>query len=434
MKTERTDCPIFPTRLRSRLKIRGVPQARAKSRWTRRTEPAISTRYGWFRPTPATDFAAARRPPGVFRWLLRGRIWIALLVLGGVSLEDSAAVEVTVMTRNIYLGTSLSPLFEATNIFQIPGLVSTAWMSLEANRFPERAQALADEIAAARPHLVGLQEVSHLFRQSPGDFLLGNPVPATQVAFDYLSLLLEALEARGVSYRAVAIGSGVDLEVPMAEGDDIRVIDREVILARDDVEVANPQTSHFEVNLSIPFGEDDIAIPRSWVAVDATVAGQTFQLVSTHLETAGSAAVQVAQGDELLERLADVALPLILVGDFNSAAGASNTATYANIQAAGFVDAYEQANPGDPGFTCCHADDLQNPAPQLNRRIDHIFFQGPFAAVQAQVVGDQVEGRTASGLWPSDHAGLVASLEFESDVATAVISTSWGQVKVSIGD
>jgi len=35
----------------------------------------------------------------------------------------------------------------------------------------------------------------------------------------------------------------------------------------------------------------------------------------------------------------------------------------------------------------------------------------PMAAIDIDVVGDEVTDRTPSGLWPADHAGVVAILE-----------------------
>jgi hypothetical protein len=32
--------------------------------------------------------------------------------------------------------------------------------------------------------------------------------------------------------------------------------------------------------------------------------------------------------------------------------------------------------------------------------------------VKATVIGDELQDRTESGLWPSDHAGVVAKIQF----------------------
>ena len=277
---------------------------------------------------------------------------------------------------------------------------------------------LANEIEAFDPHLIGLQEVVQIMVQSPGDFLLGNAQPATEVVLDFLDILLAELQNRGLNYRVAATVDNQDVEAPNQELEDIRVIDREVILARSDVDVANVQGQHYSAFLAADLAGTSIEQPRGWVGVDATIEGTTVHVVGTHLETAGSESIQVAQGDELLALLNGVDLPVILLADMNSRADRSRTPTYGNFIEAGFQDAYALANPGDPGLTCCHDDDLRNAAPDFNRRIDHILFRGDFSSTNASVIGADADQRTPAGQWPSDHAGLTATLN--SNVLTAV--------------
>src|SRR3954471_7776102 len=108
---------------------------------------------------------------------------------------------VTVMTQNLYLGADLSPIFAAPNQLALFGAVGAAWSSVQANDFPARAQALADEIAAARPDLVGLQEATLYRPNVPPD---GPATPADTVAYDYAQLLVNALAERGLSYEPVS--------------------------------------------------------------------------------------------------------------------------------------------------------------------------------------------------------------------------------------
>ena len=253
--------------------------------------------------------------------------------------------------------------------------------------------------------------------QSPGDFLQGNPEPASQVVVDYLEVLLAALTERGLDYRVVSTITGMDIELPAATRmplDDLRFTDREVILARADVRVSNPQGGHFAAVVPVQVAGIQVNIVRGWAAIDARVAGQSLRFISTHLETAGFAPIQVMQGTELIEMTDATDVPVVLVGDFNSAADGSRTPTYGNLVDGGFVDVWDQANPGDLGYTCCHADDLRNAEVDFNRRIDHIFVRPVSGrpAVRravAEVVGDEPENRTESGMWPSDHAGMWAA-------------------------
>jgi endonuclease/exonuclease/phosphatase family metal-dependent hydrolase len=330
-----------------------------------------------------------------------------------------------VMTRNLYLGAELGPTFTVTSLEQLVAAVTQAFATVEATNFPERAEALADEIAETDPHLVGLQEVELWRSQTPAD--LSDEPNATDVEFDFLQLLLDALAARGRHYAAAAIVTNFDSEAPRATADsptglqDIRLTDRDVILARTDLpghvfSVSHPQQAHFQTNLTISNPVFSFTVVRGWTAVDATTKGHTVRVVNTHLERF-SPRVQVAQGNEILAGPANTDLPVVLLGDLNSAAGEgavageSDTPTYDNMIAAGFADTWSQKRGDDAGFTCCHAEDLRNPVPTLTERIDFVLVRGGFRPSTAHRVGHKVENLTPSGLWPSDHAGVWAVLK-----------------------
>ena len=50
------------------------------------------------------------------------------------------------------------------------------------------------------------------------------------------------------------------------------------------------------------------------------------------------------------------------------------------------------------------------PIAALSLRIDLVLTRGAVSVQDIKVVGDRAIDRTSSGLWPSDHAGLVATL------------------------
>jgi len=342
--------------------------------------------------------------------------------LGDMSSARSAHGPV-VMTRNVYLGADLTPLLEAPSADQVPSIAGTVWSRIQATNFPARAGGLADEIVQTMPHVIGLQEAVLYQLQSPGDAVLGGQAPATMVAFDFVQLLLDSLAARGADYRVIAEGTGTVVELPVFTGvgplpfDDVRFTDRDVILARGDVAAGNAQAAQFQAGIDLPIG--GVGGPvlmqrRGWASVDATVDGVSFRFISTHLEIQAAAPVQAFQAAELLA-IADASpLPVIMVGDFNSAADGSQTPTYGTILAAGFRDAWHRR--GEAGYTCCHVEDLSNVQPTLDQRLDIIFMRGfgdaPGAAIGArtELVGDMTADRLPSGLWPSDHAGVVAWL------------------------
>jgi hypothetical protein len=337
--------------------------------------------------------------------------------------KDRASI--TVMTRNIYVGTDVDRIIEAEDPNQIPILVAEAFQTLFATNFPERAEAFAREIRDTDPHLIGLQEISLIRHQSPGDAVIGGPIPAEDVVFDFLDILLQTLQDYGLDYREVATIQNADVELPMITGfeplefDDVRLTDFDVILARGDVEISNVEAKNYLATLPVPDGQDGILfeIPRGYTAVDATVGHNTVRFVNTHLEPAHPA-VKQAQADELIATLANETLPVIVVGDLNTPA--PEGPVYNTFLNEFYLDAWDLRSNGrnEPGFTSNHDNDLLNEFVDLNERIDLILVRNrPGAApksvigsVFAIVVGDELQDRTPSGLWPSDHAGVVARM------------------------
>jgi len=325
--------------------------------------------------------------------------------------ESNRDRTLTVMTRNLYLGVDLLPLFAAPPE-QVPAQVAANWMIVQATDFPARAIALAREVDETEPDLIGLQEAVLWRIQSPGDFFTGN-TPATEVVYDFVAILLAELEARDLHYAVVAEATGLDGELPSSTGDDLRLTFRDVILARTDLpaselKLSNAQSGNFATNLVVPLGGQPFTILRGWAAVDVKVRGKSLRFITTHLE-AFSELVQVAQANEVLAGPANTNLPVVLVGDFNSNADGGGTATYGNLIAAGFADAWPLAR-ADNGFTCCQAEDLRNETSLLSERIDLALFRGDFTVDEVDILGEAAADRTDSGLWPSDHAGVVATL------------------------
>jgi len=342
---------------------------------------------------------------------------LAILVCTPVAGCDPRRPEVTVLTRNLYIGFDEAQLIAAGSFEELAIAVALGWESVLGTDFPERAGALAEEIAASRPDLVGLQEVAVYRLQSPGDLAVGGTTPASEVVYDFLQILLDELAARGLQYEVVVSLTEMDVELPSATGDDVRLTDRDVILVRADAKAADLQVlatdaGHFETLLELPVGGEGgptVALTRGWTSADVRLRGRQFRFVNTHLED--FAPVQEAQALELLAGPLSTDLPVILVGDLNSDAAGDGTATYAMMLEEGFVDAWTEFAPAEPGLTWGHDGDLLNPLPTLTQRLDLILYHGEFEVVAADVVGDEPDDRTDSGLWPSDHAGVAARLE-----------------------
>jgi hypothetical protein len=327
---------------------------------------------------------------------------------------EPAAEDVSVLTRNVYLGTDLDPLLATTDPSALPAIAAQEYANVEATDFRERAGALAREIADATPHLVGLQEVGLYRLQSPGDAAQGGGTPAIDTSYDFLGLLLDSLAARGLAYSVAVAHEGVDEELPALIGGppltDLRFTDREVILARSDVNISQPLGADFTTAAAYSTGGGTVTLIRGYVSVLATVGEQTFRFVSTHLQGQDAPLVQRDQADELLGVLEGETVPVILVGDFNSAADGSQTPTYGSVVQAGYLDAWARAHAAEPGFTCCFDPDLRGMSRTLDQRLDVVFVSEGIAVLRAELLGEAPEDRTGSGLRPSDHAGVVATL------------------------
>ncbi len=342
---------------------------------------------------------------------LYGMVYSAIAQAGDAS--------VSVMSRNVYVGADIFRVANVDPLYLLSEIVLVYETVVETN-FPERAQALADEIMAHNPDLIGLQEVALIREQSPGDVLAGNPIPATDVELDYLQLLLDALASRGLSYVVVAEVENADVELPLFRPtslDDIRLTDRVVILARADVVVSNVTEQNYATNAFLDLAGNLVEFTRGYVAVDAQPpGGGVHRFVNTHLETGGEfgALAQQAQTQELVQILEQETLPIILVGDFNASPDSPPEQAYQQLLDAGFIDVWLQSG-ADPaqGLTCCHEERLLNEVPALSSRIDLVWVRNASAPVISgttiEVVGDEVQDKTASGLWPSDHAGVAAA-------------------------
>src|SRR5436309_2653630 len=122
---------------------------------------------------------------------------------------------VTVMTRNVYFGADLLPIALATTPQQLIDAASAIFASAQATKIPERAEAIADEIAAMQPDLVGLQEMVLWRTHFPATFPPSLTPTAEHVEFDFLALLQQELAARDAHYETVAVSVDSDVQLPI---------------------------------------------------------------------------------------------------------------------------------------------------------------------------------------------------------------------------
>lgn len=351
---------------------------------------------------------------------------------GGYRLRPPAAPGLRVMTYNLYLGTDLSPIMAAGSEQEFLIAAVRAYRELQQSDFPARAGVIADQIAEARPDVVGLQEVSLWSVSAPYDPTQPPLVPFT-VQYDFLRLLLDSLKTHHLYYRAASADTTSDVAAPVPTAFDlatgnptafalVRFQDRDVILVRPGVRFRDPRHGRFTAYIPLNLLGTEAGLYRGWCSIAATVDGRSFRFVNTHLE-AESPDVNLAQATELVALLQDVHDPVIWVGDFNSDANTAEP-SYALITGAGFRDLWPLAHRYDPGLTngpndgvgALDASGVLTPYPSLtfDKRIDLIFARDRFGRphdVDAAIFGDQPDDRTAAGLWPSDHAAVAMVFE-----------------------
>jgi endonuclease/exonuclease/phosphatase family metal-dependent hydrolase len=138
------------------------------------------------------------------------------------------------------------------------------------------------------------------------------------------------------------------------------------------------------------------------------VAGKRFVFLDPHAE-AYSDADATKQFKQLVRTAAKSRrIPTIIAGDFNSdpAASGGGAGGYNAVIRAGFKDTGKRAN------TCCQDENLLNPQSKLNQWIDHIVVRPAAKVIRSVIVGNRVSDKIG-GLWPSDHAGVVATIRLK---------------------
>jgi endonuclease/exonuclease/phosphatase family metal-dependent hydrolase len=336
--------------------------------------------------------------------------------------EDREDGVVRVMTRNLYLGSSLDGLLNATSFDELIKAAAQVTQNITDSKPDERAAAVAREIVKNHVDLVGLQEATIVRTgplQLPPPIDLTTFLPATGVVSDGLKLLLLALDNLGEHYSVVAIVPGFDAQLPIPPplstppGFDARLTTRIAILARSDLRLSNREVQGFLINRIYSTAGGPVPNPRGWASVDVEKIGRKFRFATTHLETQNP--VQFPQALDLIDGAGNTTLPVVFVGDFNVTADSTADPTflvYQKFLKANFMDAWP---PNRPGLTCCQAANLRNPASLLTHRLDLVLFRGAIQVLDIHLVGNKPSDRTPSGLWPSDHAGVVATLRVISN-------------------
>jgi Endonuclease/Exonuclease/phosphatase family len=399
---------------------------------------------------------------------------LGLIVVLGLTLLPGAADakgqgkkkghQLTVMTRNLYLGADLTPALQASGI---PGAVDAAYQieqQVHRTKFPSvRAALLANEIKKRKPDVVGLQEAA-LWRTGPYDLGAVTTGPkATQIdpqGGDFLSDLLAKLNKGGkkgkkaagaakkkkppLQYRIAVVKQEFDFELPInpsgtggltpcttnpSSCHNERLTMRDAILVKKGVKISNASSGTFNTLLQVKVGGAlAVNVTRGWTAVDAKVNGKKVHVVDSHLEAFDSGSsntgsdgktypkggIREAQAKQLIAPDGPTASkhPTLLIGDFNSdspvhgdQADPGDALAYRALLAGGWSE--RAFTP--PPFGCCIQDpNLSNPSSTgVTHRVDHVMSN-------SKKVKFKKGGLTttyANGLWSSDHYGVWSQLQ-----------------------
>jgi endonuclease/exonuclease/phosphatase family metal-dependent hydrolase len=339
-------------------------------------------------------------------------IVLAALLFTAVTSAQKGTVKV--MTYNLFQGTDFTEVLSAQSFPEYLAAAQLTVQEVVNSNPPLRMQAIAHQIVISQPDLVGLEEAT-LWRMGAGY----NP---TDVLYDPLQELLDALNKQGQHYAPVVVADEYELQGPLTPDFSVwlRANGRNVVLARTDkpdMQLSNPQSAPFHTLLTIP---DPIlgplTITRSWGSVDVNLHGVPFRFIVTHLENPipqipASYLLIQAQAYELSSVPANTSLPVILAGDFNAIANEPtdpSNATYQEMLNLGFGDAWADRNPPALGLTWPL--DNASTADTATQRIDFVFYRGHLDALETRLAGDKKQDKVG-GMWPSDHAGLRAMIQ-----------------------
>ena len=366
------------------------------------------------------------------------------VTVAAASPASGKGTPLTVMTRNVYLGGDITrPLRPGPE--GVPAGIALANQNWELRQvvgrtdFPARARLLAREVADTRPDMIGLQEVA-TWRRGPLEL---NPptdaenrvIPnATTVDYDFLATLLAELRRAGERYDVVHVQAESDVEGPafpgfnVAAGADFRLTMHDVLLKRASSKVKVEAAGGKQYAAVLPFelGGKRYEFTRGYNWADVRVGSQRVRVLNTHLESQLSSFAMLQARELVQTQVLTADRPVILTCDCNS--DPLDTSSKAGEPIPGIKhqdpylfltsvldDAWLESGNGSPGFTSGLNEEVNEPAPaSFTHRIDLVLTRGldgaPVPVDKAVVVGADPTNRTQSGLWPSDHAGVVVRL------------------------
>lgn len=262
---------------------------------------------------------------------------VLILVSGwlfGSALPSHAADDaLTVMSRNIYLGSDVSVALDL--IPDMPAAAQFMWDQVAQTDFSKRAPVLAAELAREKPDVVAVQEATTWYCR-PTFF------GSSTAVFDFTAQLLEATAATGIEYVMAehdgnkAFNPGYSIPVlpyltkvrdpgtfqPIFGTDEAACgfTIGDALLVRADLadRVTAVGTGDYESKYAVV--PVIFEIDRGYTWADIALPQGAVRVVTTHLESVwdpGSPPVSAQQARELVNAMNSWDMPLVVIGDFN---------------------------------------------------------------------------------------------------------------------
>ena len=394
------------------------------------------------------------------------RLLVALLValsLIPVVPAHAAGPQVTVMTRNLYLGSDVGVAMDL-----IPNLSAAAqfmWDQVKKTDFNKRAPKLAAEVIAKKPDVVGLQEATIWFCKK-------NVFSKRTEVFNFTKQFLAATKAQGTEYvlaqkdGITALNTGYSIAaVPFVTmvndpeifqplfGQDKAACGFEIadaLAIRADLADKVLKVGNTEYEQTYTIVPTIMTIYRGYTWADIQIGNTPVRFVTTHLESLwdeNKVPNSAIQAQQLIADLKNTKNPVVVMGDFNSdprdprmpanpnpgeqpvasdacPAGTSKCNAYLLMTEAGFTDS--GPDPLLPeNYTWGMNALLTGPDPvrlkvakQLGNnagytdRLDYVFVKNGVSVTSSGLIG-----ATPPNNLNTDHAGIVATLAINSNVS-----------------
>ncbi|MFM8204777.1 MAG: endonuclease/exonuclease/phosphatase family protein, partial [Actinomycetales bacterium] len=263
-------------------------------------------------------------------------LFLALLISTATVSPATASepYQVTVMSRNLYLGADVGVALDLIPDF--PAAAQFMWNQVKTTDFSKRVTKLAQEAAENKPDLIGIQEATTWYCKK-------NLWSGKVAVFDFLEQFIEATRATGTSYvlatsdGVTAYNSGYSIAaIPYLTKVEDPILFRSIfgtnsaacgftigdaILVREDLAAEIVQVGNTEYDATYSIVPTIMTIYRGYTWVDFKVKDSLVRVVSTHLESIwdeNKIPNSAVQAKQLVTDLADAKMPLIVMGDFNA--------------------------------------------------------------------------------------------------------------------